>query len=265
MRGMAIQGLYAPAERIHGFRTLRALLRRVLRRARPDPNRLLARAHLRRDDSVRYGSFAPRRPGAHAKRPARTLHGRRLAGAPARPRGSRTRPRRHGRALTPALRPRRGGRALPQVRVDRPEGRVCLRPLPGFLLRVVLLPEELRFAGLPLASAGRRHRAAPGRDRVADGRPHAGPPVLAGRVARDGPGHPHRRRLLLAGARGQRAGARRGLEPRAGAALAQEAEDDRAAGARSYLSRSRPGLLENRQTGAGRLSVRDVVRTGRVP
>src|SRR2546427_5672938 len=109
------------AERIHGFRALRALLRRVLRRARPDPGRLLARAHLRRDDSVRYGSFAPRRPGAPAKRPARTLHGRGLARAPARPRGSRARPRGHGRALTPALRPPRGGGALPQVRVGPPE------------------------------------------------------------------------------------------------------------------------------------------------
>src|SRR5439155_2639648 len=212
--------------------------------------------HLRGDDSVRHGSFAPGGSGAHAERSARTLHGRGLAGASARPGGTRARSCGHRRALPSALRPRRGRGPLSQVGAGRAEGRVLLRPLSRLRLRVVLLPEELRPAGLPLAPAGRRYRAGPGRDRAANGRPHAGSPVLAGRAARDGSGHSHRRRLLLAGARGQRARARRRLEPGAGASRPQEGEDDRAARARSHLSRPRPGLLGNRQTGAGCLSLR---------
>ena len=77
----------------------------------------------------------------------------------------------------------------------------------------------------------------PGVTVLRDRRAHARPPVLAGRAARDGAGHPHRRRLLLEGARRQGARARRRLEPGAGAALAQEAEDDRAAHTRRASSR----------------------------
>src|SRR5215831_18288293 len=246
-------GALRAAERLHGLRALRALLRRVLGRPRADPDRVLARADVGRHDPLRQRALAARGSGAPAQRPAGAVHRRGPARAPA---GS-------GRAVAPALRSRRRRRALPQIRAGRPEGRVLVRALSGGVLRVVLLPQELRPAGLSLAPPRRRHRAGARRDDPEIRRAHARSSVVAGRAARDGAGHPDRRRLLLARACRQGARARRRLEPDPGAALAEKAEDDRAARARSDLSRSRPDLLGNRQTGAGRVSVSRLVTLNR--
>src|SRR4030095_11759370 len=209
-----------------------AVLRRTLRRPRPDSDRLLARANPRRDDPVRHRAFAARRPGTLAQRPAGALQRRGSAGSSTGPGRPRARQRGYGRAVPPALRSRRRRGALPEVRADRAEGRVLLRLLSGVVLRVVLLPQELRAAGLSLAVARRRHRARARRDDPEIRRAHTRPPVVAGRAARIRAGHSHRRRLLLARARRQGARARRRLEPAPGVAFAPEAEDDRAPGAR---------------------------------
>src|SRR5262249_38653953 len=249
------------AERLHGIRALRALLRRVLGRPRTDPDRVLARADLRRHDPLRHRALAARGPRARAQRPARALHRTGFARTPAGCGRPRARQRGSGRAVAPALRSRRRRGALPQVRAGRPEGRVLVRALPGGLLRVVLLPQELRPAGLSLAPSRRRHRARARRDDPEIRRAHARPPVLAGRAARDGAGHPDRRRLLLARARRQGASAWGRLESDPGAALAEKAEDDRAAPGPAERSRSRTDLLGKRQAGAGRVSVSSELAT----
>src|SRR5712692_2519912 len=243
------------AERLHRLRALRPLLRRALERARPDPHRLLADPYVRRGHPVRHGPLAARRPRPHAQRPDGALHRGGPPRPPPRAARARARPRGPGGHLAPALRPRGRRPALPQVRAARPEGRVRVRQLPRDLLREFLLPEELRPARLPLAAARRRHRASARRHRAQYGRPHPGPPVAPRRAARDGPRHPRRRLVLLAGARGAGAGARRRVEPDAGAPLDQEAEDDRAPDRRAHLPRPRPDLLGDRQAVSRRVSL----------
>src|SRR5207245_682208 len=205
---------------------------------------------------LRHRPLAPGRPRPHAQRPDGALHRERPAGQASRRARSRARQRRPGRDLSPALRPRGRRAALPEIRARCPEGRVRLRSLPGLVLRELLLPQELRAPGLPLAAPGRRQRADARRDRAAHRRPHAGPPLAARRAARDRAGHPGRRRLLLAGAHRQGTGTRRRLEPDAGTPLDQEAEDDRPADGRPHLSGSRPELLGNGEAPPGRVPLR---------
>src|SRR5260370_10758752 len=243
------------AERLHRLGTPRPLLRRALERARPDPHRLLADPRVRGDHPVRHGPLDARRPRPHAQRPDGALPRGGPPRPPPRAARARARPRGPGGHLPPALRPRGRRPALPQVRAARPEGRVRVRQLPRDLLRELLLPEELRPARLPLAAARRRHRAPAGRHRAPHRRPHSGPPVAPRRAARDGPRHPRRRLVLLAGAPRARARAPRRVEPDAGAPLDQEAEDDRAPDPRPHLPPPRPALLGDRQAVSRRVSL----------
>src|SRR4030095_7365896 len=242
-------------ERLHGVRAQRALLRRALRRAVPDPDHLLHRADQRRRRALRH-RLAP----AGGARPApqrspRPLRRRGSARPPPRRPRPRARRRRPGRAVASPLRPRGRGVPLPGLAAGRAEGRVCVRALSRVVLRELLLPEELRPAGLSLAPARRRRGGGPRRDRGPERWPHAGTPVTAGRVAGIGTGDPRRRLLLLAGIHRQGDAPGRGVGSHARHALDQAAEDARAGDGWAHLPQPRPRVLEIGHQGPGLLPV----------
>ena len=89
---------------------------------------------------------------------------------------------------------------------------------PASFFESLLLPEELRSAGLPLASPGRRHRAAPGVTVLRTDGTHARSSVTAGRAARGQVRSSSRATLATGGAaRRQGAGAWRRVESDASA------------------------------------------------
>src|SRR5206468_9575432 len=153
------------------------------------------------------------------------------------------------------LRPRGGGRPLHVLGAGGPAGRVRLRALPGGLLRLVLLPEELRLPRLSLATARRRRGARARRHRAAKRRAHAGAPVAPGPAPRERTGDPRRGLLLLAALhrRGDPAG--RGLGSDAGDALHQAAQDHRPAHGRADLPQPRSRVLGIGDEGPRRVSV----------
>src|SRR5437899_1152636 len=146
-------------------------------------------------------------------------------------------------------------RPVPGVRARRAERRVLVRPLPRLVLRALLLPEELRRAGIQVAAARRRYRAGAGGDRPPHGRSHARSPVAARRATRERARGPGRRLVLLAGAHRPGARARGGLGPDAGAALDQEAQDHRPPHRRENFPQPRPRLLADGEAGARGVSL----------
>ena len=154
--------------------------RRALPGGSRDPGHLLPDRDGRRDDPLRHRHLAARGPRPAAAGSPLPLQRRGPARAPARLHRARAQGRGPGGDQPPALRPRGRRGDLRHLRAGGAEGRVRLRPVPGGLLRLVLLPQELRPARLPLAPAQRRRGWCP-RDRASDG--HTPPPVAAGAAA----------------------------------------------------------------------------------
>src|SRR5438034_7966584 len=254
-RGDDGSGTLRAAERFHGGPALAAVLRRLLRGAHANPDHVLPRADLRRGDPVRHRRRAARRAGTPAQRSLRALHRRRSPGAPSRHPGSAAHQRRPRGDLALALRPRGRCGVVSGGRARRAEGRVRVCAVSCAVLRAVLLPQELRLAGLPLAAARWGHRAGAGGDRPSFGRPHARSSVTARRASRERARRPGRRLLLLAGAHRPGTRARGRLGPDAGAALDQEAQDHRSPHGRADLPEPRSRLLEDGQAGARRVSL----------
>ena len=199
---LAVQALYALQNGFMGIRALGALLRRLSRRTRPDPDHLLARPHLRRHRPLRHGRLAARGARAAAERPAGALHRGGSARAPPRtwsassPTTSTSWCSPTCTTITPAA---PSSSRSPSSSCSRTSTRTPTTPRPS---------SRPSTTGRTSTCPGYRWRLldgdtelVPGVTVLRIGRPHARPSVAAGRAAGDGPRDPHRRRLLLARAR----------------------------------------------------------------
>src|SRR5215467_8310364 len=249
------QGAVRAPERLHGLREIGPLLRRALGGKGPDPRLLLPGAHRRHHHPLRYGPLPARGARPPAQRSPREVQRGGSARAPARRDRPRAGRRGRGGALASPLRSRRRGLPLPGLGDRRPAGRVCVRALSRWLLRDVLLQEELRPAGAALAPSRRRRGDRARGDRAAKRRPHARASVAPRGAAGVGPGDPGRRLLLLAGVDRQRDSSRRGVGSHAGHALDPALEDHRPSHGRARVPEPRPGVLGFGHSGPGRVSL----------